>query len=64
MPEFALTNKINHAHERIDQLMAMLQNQPASAPVTREEFMELAAEFSKLRGEIQALKMRMGKKSS
>lgn len=62
VPEFALSNKINHAHERIDALERGLA-QGADA-VTRADLDALRAEVAKLRNEIQGLKMRMGKKAA
>lgn len=66
MPEYALSNKINHAHERIDAVERALSGAPAAATaaVTRQEFDWLADSVAKLRGEIQALKMRLGKKAA
>lgn len=57
MAEYALTNKINLAHERIDAIEKIL-------PSLGGDVRDLASvrdELQKLRGEIQALKMRMGK---
>lgn len=63
MPEFALTNKINYAHERIDIIERRINGETTT---TREGHLEQivaaqAERIAKLEGEVRAMKARMGK---
>lgn len=55
--DIALTQKIHHAHERLDAIEQKLKE--LAAP----EIAELKEIVNKLKGEIQAMKARMGKRA-
>lgn len=63
----ALMNRVNQAHERIDVVQAALEKLAsggtADPAALSAQITALADDLGKLRGEIQGIKMRMGKKS-